>query len=237
MKFSPAQLRKAERTVIVSTCLFIVALAVVSFWVGWDDVQEPLSRVSLPLLLGLLGLSLINYILRGARWAVFAKQLDVQLPLSRMALYYSAGFALVTTPGKIGTALRLWLMHQSHKVPYVRSTPMLFMDNFTDLLAMLILALLGASTVTGHGAMLGILVFFVGGLALFFAFPARWTHLLRYLNSKMGSPQPKLFEAGLNLLSHLQKLFSPSVLSGTALLSTVGWGAECYAFYWLLAEL
>ena len=236
-KFSPAQLKKAERAVVASTALFIAVFAMVGIAIGWEDLKEPLSLVHTQLMLVLFGLSLFNYFLRGFRWHVFGRKLDVRLPLQRLALYYSAGFALVTTPGKVGTALRLWLMNKGHGIPYVRSTPMLFMDNFTDLLAMLILAGLGASAFAGHATSLLIIAGIASALILLLARPALLIKILTWVHTRLGNPKEKLFMSLLGLIQNTQSLFSPKVLSTTVLFSIIGWAAECYAFWFLLQEL
>lgn len=68
------------------------------------------------MLFGLLALSLTNYLLRFVRWGRYLALLDAPLPWRINLDAYFSGFALTTSPGKVGEMLRSVLLKR-HGVP------------------------------------------------------------------------------------------------------------------------
>ena len=115
------QLRRAEFYGVAVAVLFVAGLAVSGILVGADDVLARLGLLSPELVAGLLALSLVNYASRTWRWHLFGRRLGIAVPFPRTALYYVAGFAMTPTPGKLGEALRLWLLERVHGYRYAHS--------------------------------------------------------------------------------------------------------------------
>lgn len=139
--FGQGRLRRAEFAAIVTVVVFVGAMALAGMLVGFDDVAARLAAISMPVLAGLLGLSLANYGLRLVRWHLFSRRVGVAVPLARSALVFFAGFAMTTTPGKVGEALRLWLIERLHGYRYARTVPIMVGDKIGDSAAVLILCL------------------------------------------------------------------------------------------------
>ncbi len=106
-----------------------------------EAVFAALRRVSLPVLLAIFALSLLNYLLRFWRWQRYVAAFGHVLPWRRHFLYYLAGFTLTVTPGKAGEAVRSLYLH-GHGVTYAQSLAALFVERLLDMLAMSLLALL-----------------------------------------------------------------------------------------------
>jgi hypothetical protein len=73
----------------------------------------------------------------------------LKVPIGRHLLYYLAGFALTTTPGKAGETVRS-LYLKSHGVSYTHSLAAFFAERLMDLFAMVGLALLAVSYLEGY---------------------------------------------------------------------------------------
>jgi hypothetical protein len=93
----------------------------------------------------LLGLSLTNYTIRAWRWHLYGRHLDIEVPAGRTGLYFIAGFAMTTTPGKLGEALRLWFLERCHGYRYDRTAPLLIGDRMGDAISTTFLCLAGLS--------------------------------------------------------------------------------------------
>lgn len=236
-KFSRRNLKKFEFMVVASLVLFVALTAVAAVFAGLGDVWTVMRGLEVPVLAGLLVLSLVNYSLRGFRWHVCGRRLGVQVSLKRLALYYSAGFSMVTTPGKVGTALRLWFLKRCHNYRYANTAPLMFMDQFTDMLAMVLLAGIGAMGFHGYGVVAVFLIALVVALGLVCARPGLLVCLVKWLYARLGKPKKRLFATLLRIIRRIAHLFSPRLLTTTTLLSLVGWGAEVVAFWWLLDAL
>lgn len=86
-----------------------------------------------------LGLSLFNYLLRFVRWEYNLALFGHHVAHRRSLLYYFAGFAFSTTPGKAGEGMRS-LYYKRHDVPYVHSLANFFAERFLDVTAVVILS-------------------------------------------------------------------------------------------------
>ena len=130
------------RTVIVSVVVSALAYLGFSLWVGWEDVGSALGRVgAVGIALALL-MSLLNYGLRFLRWQGYLSAMGHAVPWRPSLTIYLAGFALTTTPGKAGEALR-GVMLKPWWVPYSRSLATSFSERLSDLSAIVLLTLFG----------------------------------------------------------------------------------------------
>ena len=56
---------------------------------------------------------------------------------------FLAGFALTVTPGKLGEAVKAVLLRASHRIAMAKTAPIVIAERVTDLVALLLLALVG----------------------------------------------------------------------------------------------
>ena len=236
-RFGAARLRRLEYLVVVSLVLFVVAMAAASFYAGADEIAARLSRLSAGLIIGLLGLSLVNYALRAARWQLYAGHLGLRIPASQNAIHFIAGFALTTTPGKLGEALRLWLIERCHGYRYERIVPLFLGDRLADMNAVVLLCLAGiagfpgqlwATALAGAGMLL---------LSLSLAFPRPLIALATGTYAAGGRRGRRLFARTRSALRQTARLFQARLLLAAMALSLAGWFAEIYGFHWLLSAL
>jgi uncharacterized membrane protein YbhN (UPF0104 family) len=94
------------RAVVWSVLLTAVGYLGFAFWSGWQDVANAIGKVGLLGIGVALSLSLLNYGLRFIRWQAYLRAMDHHVPWWPSLRIYLAGFALTTTPGKAGEALR-----------------------------------------------------------------------------------------------------------------------------------
>lgn len=236
--FSLSTLKRAETFILVTIVLFVGLVFLGGVLAGWEDVMSAVTRLSWHTMAGVIFLSLCNFALRGFRWYVFARTLKIDVSLRRIVLYYVSGFALITTPGKVGTILRAWFLNQNHSVKYSRATPMLLMDYFTDLVAMVSLIFLGLITLRTdkETAVIIFAALLVIGFMVFTR-PRILHCLIKYIYKLLGKPKKKFFAWAQRAVRITQGLFALKPLSFTAILSIIGWAVECAAFYVLLAGL
>src|SRR5690349_12246907 len=111
-RFSLAGLRRVEFMAVAALVAFVVVIAALSVYAGLDEVLAHVRSVSARLIALMLGLSLLNSLLRFWRWQLFGNGLGLRLPWRRNLLYFLSGFALTATPGKAGEGLRLWFFER-----------------------------------------------------------------------------------------------------------------------------
>lgn len=122
----------------------LLAVAVYGILVGLADIRavwDSMTRLGISGWLLLLALSLVNKGARFIRWRAYLGYLGYHgISVGRLLIYYLAGFAFTTTPGKAGEAIRS-LYLKRHGVTYTHSLSAFFVERFMDVVAVLLLAI------------------------------------------------------------------------------------------------
>jgi len=130
------------RAVIVSVIFAACGYLLVSVITGWRAVLGGLAAAGWGGIVFALCMSSLNYALRFARWQLYLRSMGHRVPLLEHARIYLTGFALTTTPGKAGEAIRaVFLRH--HGVDYASTLAAMFSERLSDLVAILVLCLPG----------------------------------------------------------------------------------------------
>lgn len=217
---------------VLSVVVAAIAYLCFSLWGGFSDVAAALERISFGGVLFVLAMSLFNYILRFLRWQSYLVALGHWVPWPSSARIYLAGFALTTTPGKAGEALRGILL-KPRGVPYTRSLAAFVSERLSDLVAVLLLALLGVGSYHSiDGIMvLGIVGVLSGLFLLSQEAPVRW--LASW--SQCGIGKWRTLSAHLaQMLQETRRCHAPGLLVKAMFLSVAAWGAEALAFCYIL---
>jgi glycosyltransferase 2 family protein len=230
-------MRRAEYGAVITAVVFVMAMAAAGIWFGLEEVWHRMLTLSPVALAGLLGLSLVNYMLRASRWYVYSQHLNIQVSRRRTGLYYFAGFAMTTTPGKLGEALRLWFLERCHGYRYERTAPLLIGDRMGDAIAITLLCLAGISafgavyvtgTLVATAALLGALLMLLRPhvplriVLLIYGMVGRW---------------PRLFGAARGVVRKTSRLLDPRIFVLTSAMGVIGWLCEAFALHWLLIDL
>lgn len=227
---------RAERYVVLAALAFAVLFAVAAVVVGGKETLSRMAAVTPTLVVGMLALSLVNYALRFIRWQVFGLKLGIDVAWRISALYYVAGLSMAATPGKMGEALRLWLLRQGHGWRYERTFSLFVGDRLYDLTAIVALCLVGASAFGGYfwsaaiaggatAALSAIILrprYAISALTAFYGWTRRWKRPVARLRHS---------------IRYAGRLSSPGLYCGAMALSIGGWMAEAGAFHWLLVEM
>ncbi len=224
---------RTMRGLTLSVVLAVVGYFAFTLWGGWGEVRASLSQVGGQELLWLLLLSLVNYLLRFVRWRKFLRILGYPLPQWTNLRIYLSGFALTTTPGKAGEALRSVLL-KPLGVAYPHSLAALLAERLGDLMAVLLLACVGLYAYEPARPVVAILALcFVFGLWLL-----QQHELLgrieQWLKSRFHQRVAHLISGFIDILRHSGGLLSLPLLGYSLWLGVIAWGAEGLAFYYLL---
>jgi uncharacterized protein (TIRG00374 family) len=236
-RFSLGALHRVEFIAVASLVAFVAIVVALAMFAGVGEVLGHLRALDARLILLMLGLSLMNYLLRAWRWQQFGVGLGLRIPWPRNLLYFFAGFALTTTPGKAGEALRLWLIERCHGYAYERVMPMFLGDRLSDMMAIMLLCLAGVGAFTAYT---GVTVAATLGLLVLLLPLARPKLLLRATNwafGLSGRRAPRLFARIRTGIRDTARLFTVRLFGLALLAATVGWFAEVMAFHQLLVSL
>lgn len=228
-----AEVNKRKTQILIAVGLFVLVFVVAGLFGDGGAILAAIEHLNFAVIAGMLALSLVNYLLRAWRWQVFSDRLRLGVPFSRNTCYFVAGFALTATPGKVGEALRLWLLKRGHGIAYSRSLGLLFGDRLADTTVIVLLTLVNLQGVADFGWAIVPAVTFVIVLTSVFVRPRLAMAAITRVYGWVGI-WPRLFAVVRRAMRHIAHLAKPATYCLVMVLSVIGWLAEAVALYWLL---
>ncbi|HEY5927155.1 MAG TPA: lysylphosphatidylglycerol synthase transmembrane domain-containing protein, partial [Kofleriaceae bacterium] len=96
-------------------------------------------------LIAALALAFGNYVMRYGRWEMYLRRQGVRVPMASSAIVFGAGLSLSITPAKLGELVKSYLLREMHDVPAPKTAPIVVAERVTDLIALLVLAIIGVA--------------------------------------------------------------------------------------------
>lgn len=223
------------RALIASVLLGAGGYLAVSLYSGWAAVLHAMRHVGWAVIAAALSMAALNYALRFVRWQRYLAALGHRLPWLAHGRIYLAGFALTTTPGKAGEAVRAVFLKR-YGVDYSHSLAALFSERLSDLTAVLLLAAFGLSLYPpARGLVL------VAAAAVFLGMvllsQEGWMRRLAERTAGNDGRLGRLTHHVLRLLMQARRCHGWALLLGATALSLAAWGAEAVAFHWVVQAL
>ncbi len=221
------------RVSLIIFAVFLVSVAVALFAASGEDIWHQLTLLSVVQFIVLLVLSLVNYLLRAARWHLYVRALKIGLGPLQVLRHYIGGFALTLTPARLGELVRLrWIASETgSKVENM--APLILVDRAGDLAStglLLAFALaMGASDIAG-GIPVALLAVAVAVVA---TRPKLFQGLITGLWRLTGR-KARLFARMRRAARALRPFSSPVLVFPALVAGGIGWFAEGYAFFLLL---
>ena len=223
----------SARRLLAAMLLGVLLYAAFVFYAGYQQMALTLGAFEWSALALTLGLSSTNYALRFLKWQYYLRRLDVRgIATGDSALIFLSGFVLSVTPGKVGEVFKSAVLARTHGVPLERTAPIVVAERLTDVIAVILLVVIGSS---GFGAglywaALGAFFVALGLLVILWDAPAR-----RFFAALSGVPRleawvPRLTQAyaSLRVVASLKALGFPVVMS------LLAWGLEGIGLHVLL---
>ncbi|SEN79149.1 conserved hypothetical protein [Palleronia pelagia] len=226
--------RQRDRIILVA-CVVVVAIGLVGLVraTGWEEVRAQIAGLSPMQFVGLLALSLVNYLFRGIRWHLFARRLGLDTRFGQNLRHFLGGFAMSVTPGRVGELVRMRWIGRETGWPVERTAPLVLIDRASDLSAMGLLLALALTFSTGVivGA-LPVAALAVAG-AVIVTRPALLARLAIWAYGATGV-LPRLFVRVRRAAQSLARFSHPATLIFASILGLIGWVAEGFSFWLLL---
>ena len=216
-----------RRNWLLLALLTVAAFAGLLVYGDLREVSSLLANAPSPYegLAAALGLSVVNYLLRYLRWAIYLRALDIRVSPSVSASVFTAGLALSITPGKAGELLKsVWLSRRAG-VPVSASAPAVVMERLTDVVSVGLLGL------TGIVLLPTIVAVAVGGI-LAVAAAVGLLAASRYGEFALRLPVLRRWQEPLaQSLDGFRRLMSPAMLTIAVILGALAWAAEGLALW------
>lgn len=230
-RISDWRLKAVVASVLLAACGYLL----VSAWTGWRSVLGGLEAVGARGIALALGLSALNYGLRFVRWNAYMRAMGHRIPWGDHARIYLTGFALTTTPGKAGEAIRAVFLTR-HGVDYGTTLAAMFSERLSDLVGVLVLCLPGLGLDARlHAWVVVAAAAVIGALALL-AWPG-WLAWSSKVTTQLPGRVGQLLRHAVDMLQQARRCHAPRLLVLATLLSLGAWSAEALAFHWICARL
>ncbi len=134
----------------------VIAIVLYTVLVLHSDIQKVITAADsinpkwIPLF---LILPILNYGIRFLKWQYFLHRINVAVPLMESFLIFIAGFSMTVSPGKMGELLKCSLLNKRRGIPVEKTSPVVVAERLTDLISMVLLALIGALLVKSRIAL------------------------------------------------------------------------------------
>ena len=192
-------------------------------------LRHALRDFPLKLLVPIALLSLGNYALRFVKWHWYLVHMGYRIPLRHNLGVFLSAFALTVSPGKVGEFIKTFILKARHDVPYSVSTAVLVMERLTDVIAIMILSLIGLFleflplewAVLSLFAVVGFILVLRNRRAA--GFVIERLDRLPLLRGRKENLQ-RFYDTGWSLMS-------PGILTGSLILSVFAWLLEGIGYY------
>ena len=229
----PAPDSGLARRVLWAVVLGLGAYVALALWADLSGLGAAIAEVPLWAPLAACGLSLLNYAVRFPRWQRYLRITGSQVTGWESARIYLAGLSLTVSPGKVGEAMKSWLLRDADGTPIARSAPIVLAERVTDLLGFLVLIAISSSGtehlwITAATVVLSLLVLVVVG-------SKRIGHLITRTARRLPPAIAKRTDRLEETLDAARRLLAPKELPLATALAAVGWFLECVGC-WLIAN-
>lgn len=225
-------LKKQERKIVI---FFILGLLFYGSLVLFADLKK-IIRISYTfqwsVLFILLGLSLLNYLIRFTRWQYFLHQISIKLPLKNSLRIFLAGLSMTVTPGKMGEVIKAYLVKKETGNKFAQIIPLLITERVTDGIGMIILSIGGVYLFRQSF----LFFLFSSGIVLtffLFVFFKEFTlNIIKKFEDK--TRHFKLLDFFITFFDHSEKLLKPTLLIHGITLSIFAWFLEGLSLFILI---
>jgi uncharacterized protein (TIRG00374 family) len=212
----------------------IVFYILMCIYAGRGELMEAFSRFRLHWLPVILLLAFLNYVLRYVKFYYYLRVLKVPLKPGIGFVIFLSSFVMAITPGKLGEVLKSVFIKDLTGVEKSRTAPIVVAERVTDLLAFIVMTLIGISGFTHQKGMLvvigitfALIIGFCGLIGIrSFSLMALEFFVRLPVVKRVG---PKLRQA----YDSTYELIVPRRLFWAVLISVPSWSCEVVAF-WLV---
>ncbi len=222
------------RRVLVVMLLGVVLYFGIALWRGLDKMSGALATFHWSAFAAACALAFGNYVLRYLKWEFYLARLDIRgVPKMDSFLTFLSGFVLTVTPGKVGEVFKSLVFYETHRVPVVKTAPIVVAERVTDLIGIIVLIVVGSLGFSGGlmwAAIGSVLVATLLAVIASRKLSMTIIGLVEKLPGRLGKLGPKLHAS----YDSLATMLRPKNLVWPTMLSIVAWALECLSLWVIL---
>ena len=228
-------LSKFRGKLFISIAIAALIGVAFSLFANTEHLKEAFATFAYELLPIVLALTVINYLMRFVRWQFYLRALRIEIPRSESLGVFMSSLSMAVTPGKMGELVKSYFLKSLHSIPMSKSAPIILAERITDVLALLIISMVGAYSIGYEKKVIVVFgLILLAGISVIanrtmsmkiirfsqrFRFVAKWIKLIE-----------TAYESSHTLLMG-------RVLTVSTLLGLVAWFSECIGFFFVLDGL
>lgn len=226
------------RRLLVFVFLGVIVYMLLGLYARVDQIAPALVSMPLWVLPAMMILSFFNYAIRYGKWQYYLHRINVRLSNADSFRVFLAGFTLTATPGKIGEAIKGYFINDLNGTPVARTAPLVVSERVTDLLAMVILALVGFGFGTESNEQMETLMLLAGIVLVAAVILSRRSFYNRLLKRLTSVGPLKRFSDSCDLIEDtMARSLGPRPMLVSTAISLPGWFMECLELWLLLSIL
>ncbi len=228
-------MNQMTRKLFVGMGFGVLVLIAMGIYADANQLMNSLRSFQWLLIVPVLALTLLNYLLRYAKWHYYLRRLGIKVSHKDSSLVFFSGLSMAITPGKFGELFKAVLLRDRADVAETDTASVVIAERLTDFMALIILATFGVFSAQ-HGYL--VLIISVVGTALSLALISspRAADLFLGVLERFSFGRriaPKLRQ----MLHSISTLTEVKPLMLMTSLSVVAWFCECVGFYWILCGI
>lgn len=231
-------MKQLTSRLLIGTLLGVAVYVVISLYADVNALGGRLGSFNWILLLPVLGLTVTNYLLRFAKWHFLLGRTGARVSPGASLGVFLSGLSMGITPGKIGELLKSYLLKQTHDIPMARTAPVVIAERITDLLALMLLCLVGVFTYTTEPGFRWLLA--LAGVAVLGLTVVLASRRLMRGTAGLCARLPLLRRIAPKIdvfADSISALLSAGPLALTTGLSVLAWLCECVGFWLVIRGL
>ncbi|MGC9516150.1 MAG: lysylphosphatidylglycerol synthase transmembrane domain-containing protein [Methanomicrobiales archaeon] len=121
----------------------VLIYIIMGIYADFDKLLLALESFNWTYIILLIILTTIGYFIRFIKWNYFLKEAQVDIGLKENLFVFFSGLAMIITPAKLGEIWKGWLIKEINGEDLGKTVPVVIVDRFTDMVALVLLSLLG----------------------------------------------------------------------------------------------
>lgn len=221
---------------VTKKTLFIIigAVGLYAIFLMFSDISlllEKFKDFNSINLLFIIPLITVSYFIRGFRWNMLLRSLQIKIGIKESLQVFFAGMAFGITPAKIGEVIKSHILKKDHSQPISKTAPIIFVERYYDLVGIVVISLIGMWFVDLQKIM--IIALFIIAISLMVLSQQR--NIFDSILKKMARiPLLKRYATNI-LLSYdsISLLLKPRVYAKAISYSIAAWGVESLAVFFI----
>jgi glycosyltransferase 2 family protein len=125
--------------------IFLVVLiyVILLFYADFNNIIEGIKKISFINIVSLFFLALAAHFMSFSRFRFILRNIGISVPSKNVSRIYLSCWSMFFAPAKSGELIKSFFLKKLHDVSYRKTAPIVFVEQFSDLIVVFLLSILG----------------------------------------------------------------------------------------------